>query len=310
MLAFFAMSEDVEPDDTEPGDEPTEAMDLTAVNAQLTALTGLLEAIEVRLAPQEEEPEEEPTKVAMLFALLGALASPAVVIAAVFFAGILTYEVHGLGAGVQQQIQVSQAQWRATRKSDLLDTLYRRSDCRLAAGDPSTKCPVKASIRARAEAALEYNQLVVDASGAQAPVDYSRVDLRGASLLVADLQRVNFHDAMLQGANLGLANLMHANLQGAKMLSVDLQGGKLQHANLQNADLGQSNLQDANLEGANLQGTNLRGANLQGIIGVNKYQIHGACIDAKTRLPDTLLEVKTSTAACTPWREPVNAVSP
>ncbi len=320
------MSEDVEPEE-----EGTEAEEFVEATAQLTALatevtalatevTGLaaqLGTIVTHLAPkeepeeeEEEEEEEESTKIAMLFAILRAMAFPVMILTGLFFAGALTYEAKELEARFQERIVLSQTQWAATRKSELLETLYHRIDCKLVPNETPARCPLEAGIRARAEAALEYNQLVTEASEAQAPVDYSSIDLRGARLLVADLQRINFHDALLQDTNFGLANLMHANLQGAKMQHADLQGAQLQHANLQDANLTQSNLQDANLQGANLQGTNLKGANLQGIVTVTKRQIHGACIDASTRLPEALFKVKTSTAACTQWLQAANPPPP
>jgi Pentapeptide repeats (8 copies) len=81
------------------------------------------------------------------------------------------------------------------------------------------------------------------------PLDLTGVDLRGAWLGKADLQRARLTDANLQGARLEGANLRDAWLRGA-----DLQGARLEGANLEGTWL----------PGANLRGTNLDDVSLGG----------------------------------------------
>jgi len=69
-----------------------------------------------------------------------------------------------------------------------------------------------------------------------------RVNLQGANLQGAELQKVSFYEANLQGAN-----LRGAKLQGAFFYNAKLQGAKLQGANLQGANLQKAKLQATNL---------------------------------------------------------------
>ena len=94
-------------------------------------------------------------------------------------------------------------------------------------------------------------------------------DLRGASLVEANLK-----GADLSGANLWQANLKGASLASANLTEADLEDALLEGANLSGADLSGAKLFEANLKGANLSGTNLRGAdlfgaNLDGVIGAD-----------------------------------------
>ncbi|NJL64886.1 MAG: pentapeptide repeat-containing protein [Nostocaceae cyanobacterium CSU_2_110] len=108
-------------------------------------------------------------------------------------------------------------------------------------------------------------------------LDLSYVDIRGANLDNANLQRVILYQANLAGvsliraslcgtvlsaANLAGANLSQANLSQGILGAANLVGTNLTEANLYQANLFLANLSGANLDGANLDGANLRDANL------------------------------------------------
>jgi uncharacterized protein YjbI with pentapeptide repeats len=104
-------------------------------------------------------------------------------------------------------------------------------------------------------------------------LDLSYVDIRGANLDNANLQRVILYRANLAGVSLiranlcgtvlSAANLAGANLSQANMVQGILGAANLSSANLTEANLYQANLFLANLSSANLNGTNLDGANLR-----------------------------------------------
>jgi hypothetical protein len=110
------------------------------------------------------------------------------------------------------------------------------------------------------------------------------VDLCGADLVGAHLERVELRyahlekailrythlegaylrDAHLEGANLRDAHMEKAILRDAHLEGADLRGALLKQANLIGAHLEGANLRDAHLEGANLAGAYLDGADLTG----------------------------------------------
>lgn len=92
-------------------------------------------------------------------------------------------------------------------------------------------------------------------------LDLSYVDMRGANLDNANLER-----AILYKANLAGANLNRANLHKAVLTAANLAGANLRCANLQQAIMGAANLTGADLSNANLYQTNLFLANLHGAI--------------------------------------------
>ena len=92
-------------------------------------------------------------------------------------------------------------------------------------------------------------------------LDLSNVDIRGANLDNANLER-----AILYKANLAGANLNRANLYKAVLTAANLAGASLRCANLQQAIMGAANLAGADLTNANLYQTNLFLANLHGAI--------------------------------------------
>jgi uncharacterized protein YjbI with pentapeptide repeats len=120
----------------------------------------------------------------------------------------------------------------------------------------------------------------------------SRPDLRGASLVGADLSEADLREAALGGADLCGANLIKSDLSGADLSGADLGGARLWWANLNCADLttahlGGADLARADLTGANLAGADLTGANLPkadltgaGLIGagLTKANLQGATL--------------------------------
>jgi uncharacterized protein YjbI with pentapeptide repeats len=108
-------------------------------------------------------------------------------------------------------------------------------------------------------------------------LDLSYVDMRGANLDDANLERAilyktnlagaslnraNLHKAVLTAANLAGASLKEANLQQAIMGAANLAGTDLSYANLYQTNLFLANLHGATLDSANLCSANLREANL------------------------------------------------
>ena len=129
--------------------------------------------------------------------------------------------------------------------------------------DKIKAAPKMASLRGR-----ELRGAVLIAANLQ-KVDFAGANLEGASFFYANLQGADLSDAKLRGAwllnaNLQGADLSDATLQGAVLSRAILQGADLSRANLQGADLGYAKLQSAGLVAANLQGTRLDAANLQG----------------------------------------------
>ena len=87
-------------------------------------------------------------------------------------------------------------------------------------------------------------------------------DLRGASLIEANLRGINLKEASLIEANLRGVNLRGANLRGADLARANLGNANLRGAELSNTNLKGAKLGNANLRGASLSYANLRGASL------------------------------------------------
>ena len=139
---------------------------------------------------------------------------------------------------------------------------------------------------------------------------WDRSDLRGATMVRADLSDSTFVDSTLvqtnldsvnaRGANfyqadLALANLSRADLRDANLLAADLSTATLQGTDLSGADILGTNLRNALLLGADLSGANvldadftgavLSDANLATVEGLTAEQIEPAIVDSATRLP-------------------------
>jgi hypothetical protein len=172
---------------------------------------------------------------------------------------------------IQEQIQLQAEVSNATRRAELISTIYDKLDC--GAENPD-ECSPAASLRARTEAAVAFIKLE------DTLPNLSSANLSGANLSDANLFGANLWDANLFGANLSMANLSGANLGEANLFGADLivadlteatlsgadlTGANLTGANLGEADLSWANLSDANLCGADLTGANLWEADLSGV---------------------------------------------
>jgi uncharacterized protein YjbI with pentapeptide repeats len=109
------------------------------------------------------------------------------------------------------------------------------------------------------------------------PLDFSKTDLRGASLKDARLEKVIFfetrldlshlevaqlNESNLNGADLSYAHLGHAHLHGAQLGEAVLWGTDLADADLSAADFYRAKLVSATLIGADLSSAQLTGADL------------------------------------------------
>ncbi len=129
-------------------------------------------------------------------------------------------------------------------------------------------------------------------------------DLRGAFLSEANLNSVDFHDALLDNINLKEAVLDWANLEGASMRSADLKEATFNGARMMGADFSDANMKEVTLSGqllrktvfngtnlkeADLSAADLREADLRGAdlseADLTKAKLQGALIDQYTLLP-------------------------
>jgi len=94
--------------------------------------------------------------------------------------------------------------------------------------------------------------------------DFASHDLRSLSLIKANLEGANFHQANLSKINLQGANLFNADFGKATLNQANLRDANLGKAYMSNADLEGADLRGADLSGAYLLNANLRGANLCG----------------------------------------------
>lgn len=117
-----------------------------------------------------------------------------------------------------------------------------------------------------------------------ADLDLTGVDLCKAYLAmpkvkVAQLQQVNFQEALLQASNLEKADLRHGDLWRVDLRWSNLKSADLRKAYLREAVLRDTELQGADLRETQLQGADLRDANLEGT------RLQGAEVDRRTRWP-------------------------
>ncbi len=124
-------------------------------------------------------------------------------------------------------------------------------------------------------AALKVLHWVLEArqAGEAETVSLPGADLRGATLMRADLVGAELTGAGLDHADLAGAKLGHAQLQSALLRSTKLDG-----ADLTGADLSEADLSGASLEGAVLAECNLCGASIEAVVG-EPASIAGAKID-------------------------------
>lgn len=100
--------------------------------------------------------------------------------------------------------------------------------------------------------------------------DLSQVNLRGAVLVGAQLQR-----SILRQANLSDADLSHASLEGANLADSRLERSRLDYTNFDQADLGQACLNDAQSEKGRWEGAQMVRAQLRGFKG-SMVNMHSA----------------------------------
>ncbi|MEM7245914.1 MAG: pentapeptide repeat-containing protein [Acidobacteriota bacterium] len=169
------------------------------------------------------------------------------------------------------QIEQERDLTNAARRAELVATLYDRQSEGLngaeRADETPEKSPLKASRRARAEAARAFYRL--EKSTGNGEPDFAGVDLSWVHL---------------EGADLSGASLMYADLSGAF-----LAGASLRRANLSGAGLWKTDLSGADLAGANLSRAVLVGAK-----GFTEEQLRSCLFDDNTQWPDALREVAAS----------------
>ncbi|HOF87494.1 MAG TPA: pentapeptide repeat-containing protein [Armatimonadota bacterium] len=123
--------------------------------------------------------------------------------------------------------------------------------------------------------------------GKEVRLDLNRLDLRGANLVGAHLERSALNGTHLDGAALGACHLEYATCQqacfdGAWMTGASLLGANLRQASLRGARVARTIFNGATLEDAALAGVDLREAR-----GLTPAQLARARTDAHTRLPET-----------------------
>lgn len=100
--------------------------------------------------------------------------------------------------------------------------------------------------------------------GAEAPQDFSLLNLNGRNLSHANLSKANLQLSDLSNAKLAYANLSKADLSYANLSSADLSGTDLSYADMTKADLRGNPLKKTLLVGANLSECRMEGAALIG----------------------------------------------
>ena len=92
----------------------------------------------------------------------------------------------------------------------------------------------------------------------------NRIDLRGADLSGATLDKVTMWGCNLKGANLAKASLVEGELWNAELPNAVFTAANLQQCQLQNSVLNGASFKDADLSGADLTNTKLLGADFTG----------------------------------------------
>jgi uncharacterized protein YjbI with pentapeptide repeats len=124
--------------------------------------------------------------------------------------------------------------------------------------------------------------------------DLTRADLGWASLVGASLSKANLSGADLGGANLHEADLFTADLCEAGLFEADLREADLSGAELLRAYLSRADLRGADLSMAELFEADLRGANLEGA------DLCGACLEGAAVSEAQLAQAKTLEGATLP----------
>ncbi len=177
-------------------------------------------------------------------------------------------------AKLEAQLSLAEGDSRALRRTQLIATLYDGERC------DTPPCPLRASLRSRAEAFRAL--LVLDQAEQGWGADHVAHDYSGIDLRWADLDDVDLRGARLRGADLRGASLRGADLRGA-----DLSNARLSTAELQGADLG----------GARLASTELRKAVLRGA-SVDPQDLALAITDDTTVAPSAPAAEAVACAMC------------
>jgi Pentapeptide repeats (8 copies) len=119
-------------------------------------------------------------------------------------------------------------------------------------------------------------------------------DLRGVSLVAADLEGADFSGSDLRGSDLRDANLTNAKLVGASLGDVNFTG-----ASLKGADLSKANLLGTIFTQANLSGANRTGTFVCNVVEPDGAITAGVCASADTN-PDVQPFGPTPTAPTAP----------
>lgn len=127
-------------------------------------------------------------------------------------------------------------------------------------------------------------------------LDLRRINLKGADLRGAFLDRARFDESSLEGADLMRASLVGTDFRGASLRRAHFRQARLDQANFIGADLREASLREARLRNANVLGakldnTTLIGADLTGLRYATRDQISAAITDESTKMPD-FLEVR------------------
>jgi uncharacterized protein YjbI with pentapeptide repeats len=130
------------------------------------------------------------------------------------------------------------------------------------------------------------------------------VDLSGADLSEAHLQRANLSEAYLGLTNLYKTNLVRAdlsgtNLRGAYLVESTLEGVNLRSATLREAHLGEVNLKEADLSKADLRWASMSMADLQGA-RLDKANLRGANLTGAKVTPEQLAQAASLEGATLP----------
>jgi hypothetical protein len=126
-------------------------------------------------------------------------------------------------------------------------------------------------------------------------LDLRRINLNGADLRGAFLDRTRFDESSLDCADLMRASLVGADFRGASLRKAHFRQAQLDRANflgadLRDASLREARLRNANVLGAKLDNTTLIGADLVGLQYATRDQISVAITDETTKMP-VFLEV-------------------
>jgi len=105
-------------------------------------------------------------------------------------------------------------------------------------------------------------------------------DLRGVSMVAADLRGADFSGSDLRGSD-----LREVNLADTKLVGTLLGGANLANADLKNADLTKANFFFTNLTGADLSGAVLTGAFQCNVTQPDGRLVEGDCPSSSASLP-------------------------